>query len=99
MKAIEVTHELEETRTLTVRAPQLRKVVRVMFQARTNPDDRRTYIQLELMRNHGLTRCPSCDTQLSLDGYTRTRTAFSERETLSCKSCSTTYLLYERHCA
>jgi len=99
MKATTVEQEIIETHELTVRAPQLRNLVRVMFRARTHPDDRRAYIQLELMRNHRLDRCPSCDASLRLDGYTRTRTTFSERETLRCKSCSTHFLLFERHCA
>ena len=99
MKATETTTEIETTRTLTLRAPQLRNVVRLMFQARSEPDDRRAYIQLELMRSHGLDRCPNCDTGLSLDGYRRTSTGFSERETLSCGGCSTSYILYERSCA
>lgn len=99
MKAIEQTLETTETRGLTVRAPQLRNFVRVLVRAHEEPGDRRTYIQLELMRNHGLDLCPSCDVALTLEGYARTRTRFSEREAIRCGTCQTDYVLFERCCA
>jgi hypothetical protein len=88
-----------EVLPLVVKAPQLRPLARLLFRHRSHPEDRRAYIQLELMRNHGLDRCPGCEAHLSLQGYARTRTAFSERETMTCGGCSTTFVLFERMCA
>lgn len=93
------TRTLETTDVLVLKAPQLLGLVRLMFRVRTNPDDKSSYIQLKLMAQRGLDRCPSCEAALVLEGYRRTRTEFAEREVLACRGCRTTFVLHERHVA
>lgn len=96
------TTTIEITRTtdrLVLNAPHLLQLVRLLFRARTDPDDRSSYIQLRLLSQQGLDRCASCDERLSLDGYRKTRTGFAEREVLCCSGCRTTFVLHERHVA
>lgn len=94
-----INKETTETGNLVLKAPQLLSLVRLMFRARTHPDDKTSYIQLKLLSQRGLDRCPSCQARLALDGYRRTRTGFAEREVLSCRGCRTTFVLHERHVA
>lgn len=93
-----ITKEITET-PLILKAPQLLSLVRLMFRVRTHPEDRSSYIQLKLMSQEGLDRCPGCEHGLALDGYRRTRTKFLEREVLACQGCRTTFVLHERHVA
>ena len=94
------TIEIDGTHgSLVLHAPQLLRLVRLLFRARTDPDDRSSYIQLRLLAQQGVDRCPSCDERLGLDGYRKTRTGFAEREVLCCAGCRTTFVLHERHVA
>lgn len=80
---------------LVFSAPQLLPLVRLMLQVREAPADKSSYIQLRLLSQQGLDRCPSCRCPLGLDGYRRTKTAFSDREVLACVACRTSFLLTE----
>lgn len=94
------TSTLEITRTrdeLVLSAPHLLPLVRLWFRVRADPADRSSYIQLRLLSQRGVDRCPTCEQALSLEGYRKTRTGFAEREVLACSGCRTTYVLHERH--
>ncbi len=93
------TRTLEKQDALVLQAPQLSALVELMFRVRTHPEDKRSYIQLKLMAQQGLDRCPSCEAAFALENYRRTRTGFAEREVLACRGCRTTFVLRERHVA
>lgn len=84
---------------VSIRAPQLRPLVHLMVRVHEAPDDKTAYIQLRLMAQQGADRCPSCETRLRLEGYRRTRTAFSEQEAISCRGCHTSFVVNEQQSA
>jgi MinD superfamily P-loop ATPase len=86
-------------RTITVRAPALAPLVELWLRLSEVPNDRRAYIQLRLLEKEGVDRCPRCQSQLSVDGYSITSAPYSRTERLTCAGCQTDYILSETHCA
>lgn len=82
-----------------MRAPELDRVIRILFRVREDPGDRRARIQLGLLERRGATACPSCGARFSLEGFSETRTGYHERRMLTCAGCGTGFLLGEREIA
>ena len=97
MRTIAVLHQITRvTDGVVVRAPHLGRLVDVLFRLQARPDDKRARIQHALLRRDGIDACPRCSAELTLDGFSETRTGFFERRTLSCRGCATAYLIGER---
>ncbi|MBM4282470.1 MAG: hypothetical protein FJ137_17530 [Deltaproteobacteria bacterium] len=102
MRKISVVIEVRDRTTLPpsaaplVTAPKLGLVIDALFDLHERPGDRRATLRIALLKKQGAASCPSCNEDVTLEGFRRTQTSYLVRDEWRCR-CGSRFLLSEEH--